>query len=90
MIRGYPEELKQRAVQMVVDLHSETVSEWNAMGRVAELLGIGTAETVRKWVRLAGARCRRQLNTDQANSTDRRNTSIKEVCCGKAEGREVE
>lgn len=45
--------MKQRAVQMVVDLRSETVSEWEAMGRVAELLGIGSAETVRKWVRQA-------------------------------------
>ena len=51
--RRYPEELKQRAVQMVVDLRGESVSEWEAMGRVADLLGIGTAETVRKWVRQA-------------------------------------
>ena len=40
--RRYPEELKQRAVQMVVDLRGESVSEWEAMGRVADLLGIGT------------------------------------------------
>lgn len=51
--RRYPEELKARAVQMVVDLRSESVSEWEAMGRVAGLLGIGSAETVRKWVRRA-------------------------------------
>ncbi|MCP2621420.1 IS3 family transposase, partial [Mycolicibacterium smegmatis] len=38
---------------MVADLRSETVSEWEAMGRVADLLGVGTAETVRKWVRQA-------------------------------------
>ena len=29
----------------------EHESEWAAMGEVAELLGVGTAETVRKWVR---------------------------------------
>ena len=40
-------------MQMVVDLRSDSVSEWEAMGRVAELLGIGSAETVRKWVRQA-------------------------------------
>ena len=51
--RRYPEELKTRAVQMVADLRSDTVSEWEAMGRVAGLLGVGTAEPVRKWVRQA-------------------------------------
>ncbi len=45
--RRYPEELKARAVQMVADLRSETVSEWEAMSRVADLLGVGTDETVR-------------------------------------------
>ncbi|WP_109750552.1 IS3 family transposase [Mycolicibacterium fallax] len=38
---------------MVADLRSDTTSEWEAMGRVADLLGVGTAETVRKWVRQA-------------------------------------
>ena len=51
--RRHPEELKQRAVQMVADLRSDTVSQWQAMGRVADLLGVGTAKTVRKWVRQA-------------------------------------
>lgn len=30
--RRYPEELKAQAVQMVADVRSETVSEWEAMG----------------------------------------------------------
>ena len=51
--RRYPEELKARAVQMVADLRSDSVSEWEALGRVADLLGVGSAETVRKWVRQA-------------------------------------
>ena len=38
---------------MVVEIMPEHESEWAAMGRVAELLGVGTAETVRKWVRQA-------------------------------------
>jgi transposase len=38
---------------MVFDLRSEAESEWEAMGRVADLLGVGSAETVRKWVRQA-------------------------------------
>ena len=38
---------------MVVEIRAEHESEWAAMTRVAELLGIGTAETVRKWCRQA-------------------------------------
>lgn len=51
--RRYPAELKQRAVRMVAEMRAEDESEWAAMARVAELLGIGTPETVRKWVRQA-------------------------------------
>ena len=51
--KRYPDELKARAVQMVADLRGDSTSEWEAMGRVADLLGVGTAETVRKWVRQA-------------------------------------
>ncbi len=49
--RRYPPELRQRAVRMVAESRGEDETEWAAMVRVAELLGIGTPETVRKWVR---------------------------------------
>jgi len=49
----YSAELRERAVRMVVEVRADHDSEWAAMGRVAELLGIGTAETVRKWCRQA-------------------------------------
>ena len=51
--RRYPPELKQRAVRMVTESRQEDETEWAAMTRVAGLLGVGTAETVRKWVRQA-------------------------------------
>ena len=38
---------------MVAEVSDQHESEWAAMGEVARLLGIGTAETVRKWVRQA-------------------------------------
>ncbi len=49
----YPEELKSRAVRMVVETRAAGESEWAAMSRVAQLLGVTTPETVRKWVRQA-------------------------------------
>ena len=38
---------------MVAEVRGEHESDWAAMARVAELLGVGTAETVRKWCRQA-------------------------------------
>ena len=49
--RRYPPELRARAVRMSAEIRPEHESDWEAMGRVAELLGVSTAETVRKWVR---------------------------------------
>ena len=49
----YPPELRERAVRMVAEVLPNYPSEWPAMVAVAGKLGIGTAETVRNWVRLA-------------------------------------
>ena len=38
-------------MRMVAEIRAEHESEWAAMTRVSELLGVGTPETVRKWVR---------------------------------------
>lgn len=38
---------------MVAEVRADHDSEWAAMAKVAELLGIGTVETVRKWCRQA-------------------------------------
>jgi transposase-like protein len=51
--RRYPPELRERAVRMVAEVSDQHDSEWAAMGEVARLLGVGTAETVRKCVRQA-------------------------------------
>lgn len=53
--RRYPPELRERAVRMVAEVRGEQDSEWAAMGRVAQLLGVKTPETVRQWVRQAQA-----------------------------------
>jgi transposase len=49
--KRYPPELKERAVRMVGEIREEGESEWAAKTRVSQLLGVGTPETVRKWVR---------------------------------------
>ena len=49
----YPAELRQRAVRMVAEVRPNYESEWAAIGAVAQKLGIGTAETLRKWERRA-------------------------------------
>jgi transposase len=49
--RRYPPELRERAVRMVIEISGQHDSEWAAISEVARLLGIGCAETVRKWVR---------------------------------------
>ena len=51
--KRYPPELKQRAVRMVAEIRGEHDSDWAAMARVAELLGVTSTESVRKWVRQA-------------------------------------
>ena len=51
--KRYPLELRERAVRMVVEVRGEQESEWASMTKVAGLLGVGTPETVRKWVRQA-------------------------------------
>ena len=51
--RRYRPELKERAVRMVGEIRGDHDSEWAAMTQVAELLGVGSAETVRKWCRQA-------------------------------------
>lgn len=51
--KRYPAELRERAVRMVAEIRADHESEWAAMAKVAELLGIGTVETVRKWCRQA-------------------------------------
>ena len=50
--RKYPEELRQRAIMMAVDLRRDPATRTGALRRVGEQLGIN-AETLRNWVRQA-------------------------------------
>jgi transposase len=45
--------MKAKAVRLVREHSGDYPSEWAAIGAVAQRLGIGSAETLRKWVRQA-------------------------------------
>lgn len=49
--RNYPRELRERAVAMVREVRADYPSEYAAIVAVAKKLGIGTPETLRKWIR---------------------------------------
>lgn len=49
----YPQELKDRAVRLVAESRDQYESEWKAIESIAAKLGIGSTETLRKWVRTA-------------------------------------
>jgi transposase len=50
--RGYPAELRERAVRLVFEHQGEYPSQWKAIVSVAEKLHI-TPETLRVWIRRA-------------------------------------
>jgi transposase len=52
-VTNYPPELRERAVRMVAEVRPDYPSDWPAICAVASRLGIGSAETLRKWVRQA-------------------------------------
>ena len=52
-INNYPQELRERAVRMVAEVTPDYPSQWAAIRAVAQKLGIGSAETLRKWIRQA-------------------------------------
>jgi transposase len=51
--QNYSRETRERAVRLVQEHAKDYPSEFAAMKAVAARLGIGTAETLRKWVRQA-------------------------------------
>ena len=67
----YPPELRERAVRMVLEVQGSYDSQWAAITAVAHKLGVGTAETVRKWVR--------QAETDAGQRPGPTSTEVEEL-----------
>ena len=49
-IKRYPQEVRERAVRMVLDQRGQYASQWEAIRSVAEKIGC-SAETLRNWIR---------------------------------------
>jgi transposase len=62
----YPEEVRERAVRLVLEHAGEHASQWAAIESIASKCGM-TPETLRKWVRRAevDAGARAGLTTDE-------------------------
>ncbi|MDN3360192.1 IS3 family transposase [Actinomadura sp. DC4] len=67
----YSPELRRRAVRMVGEVRPQYPTEWAAITAVAEKLGIGTAETLRTWVRRAEADDRPAGNSSESEEVKR-------------------
>ncbi|MCX5233041.1 IS3 family transposase [Streptomyces sp. NBC_00233] len=70
--RNYPAELRERAVRLVAEVRPDHPTEWAAICSVAEKLGIGAAETLRKWVRQAEVDAGTRAGTSTAESAELR------------------
>src|SRR3954465_1357333 len=77
----YPPELRERAVRLVAECRPDHASEWDAMRSVAQKLGIGTTETVRKWVRRAevDAGARPGVTSEESAELRRLKAEVKEL-----------
>ena len=63
----YPDELRERAVRMVLEVQRDTGEKHGVVGRVARELGIGT-ESLRQWVNRAEVDSGRRAGTTSADA----------------------
>jgi transposase len=63
----YPDELRERAVRMVLEVRQETGEKHGAVTRIAKQLGIGT-ESLRGWVNRAEVDSGRRPGTSSADA----------------------
>ena len=78
--RKYPDELRQRAIRMAVDLRRDPATRTGALRRVGEQLGINP-ETLRNWVTQAevDAGDRAGTTTDEARRVVELEREVREL-----------
>ena len=78
--RKYPEELRERAIRMAVDLRRDPATRTGALRRVGEQLGINP-ETLRNWVQQAeiDEGHRPGVTTDEAKRIAELEREVKEL-----------
>ena len=64
----YPQELRERAVRMVLEVRAETGEKHGAVTRIAKQLGVGT-ESLRQWVNQAEIDAGARGGTSTADAT---------------------
>ena len=77
MSHRYPQELRERAVRLVAESREEYESEWAAIESVATKLGIGSSETLRKWVRRAEVDAGQRPGVTSQESAEVRRLGVK-------------
>lgn len=79
--QAVPLELRERAVRMVAEVRPSYPSQWAAIVAVKDKLGIGTAETLRHWVRQAevDAGSRPGVTTEQAEEVAKLKREVAEL-----------
>ena len=76
----YPDELRERAVRMVLEIREETGEKHGTITRVAKELGVG-AESLRHWVNRAEIDSGRRPGTSSVDAQRSRSSSGRTRSC---------